>query len=437
MNIKMVTKKSICFCVFFVIAAIRPALAQFSVGIEIRPRTEFRNGFKTLRGTDDDPAFFTEQRSRLTASYLEDNLAVKLSFQDVRIWGSVPQINKTDGFTSVHEAYGEYRPNAKWAFRAGRQELVYDNHRLLGSLDWAAQGRSHDALKIMYENTDNQLAIHFAGAYNQEGFHTAFQNAETGKLFGTYYSLNNYKVLTVLHASKTFENFKTSFYWIGNGMQREVGNVFFTHTIGPYFTVSPGGLRFEGSLFYQTGKDNENVNVSAVLAALSVGYPVRDRFFPQVGVDYLSGNRPTADKRTAFDPLYGTHHAFYGFMDYFYVGHPHNQPFFGRIGLFNAFAKMRYAFDTRYSLHGHYHAFSSPVELVGEQGELNRFLGHEVDLMLTGRLSPNVNLTLGYSQMFATETMEFIKGGRRDLLNNWAFVMISFSPVLFTVQKNE
>jgi hypothetical protein len=436
-NNKMANKITIYFFVFF-IWTIKPALAQLNVGIEIRPRTEFRNGFKTLRHSGDDPAFFTEQRSRLTASYQEDNLLVKLSFQDVRIWGSVPQINKTDGFTSVHEAYGEYRINTNWAVRAGRQEFVYDNHRLLGSLDWAAQGRSHDALKIMFEDPDSRVAVHVAGAYNQEGFHTAFDNAETGKLFGTYYSLTNYKVLTMMHASKTFTNAKASLYWIGNGMQREAPRVYFTHTFGPYFTLSPGNTRFEGSLFYQTGKDNKDVDVNAVLAALSVAYPIQERFFPQIGFDYLSGNHPTnVNKRTAFDPLYGTHHAFYGFMDYFYVGHAHNQPNYGRIGLFNTFAKLRYNINTIYALHAHYHAFHSPVELIRGQAKLNRFLGQEVDLMLTGRLSPNVNLTTGYSQMFATESLEFIKGGRKDLLNNWAFVMISFAPTIFTTKNSE
>jgi hypothetical protein len=418
------------FVFFF---SIEPAVGQLTVGLEIRPRAEFRNGFKTLRPEGADPAFFTEQRSRITTNFQEDNLSLRISFQDIRIWGSVPQINKTDGFTSVHEAFGEYRFAQHWAVRVGRQELVYDNQRILGALDWAAQGRSHDALRIMYSNPDNRLSVHLAGAYNQEGFHTAFTNAETAKLFGTYYSLNNYKVLTALHASKEFDDGKISFYAIGNGVQRDTGDVFFTHTIGPHFNYSLGNLRLEGSFFYQIGRDSKNIDVSAYLAALAVSYPIQNRFFPQVGFDYLSGNRPdNGNKRTAFDPLYGTHHAFYGFMDYFYVGHPHNQPTHGRIGLINPFFKTRYAFNPNYSLHLHYHTFFSPVELA--DGELNRFLGQEVDLMLTGRLAPSLNLTVGYSQMFGTESMEFIKGGRRDLLNNWAFVMISFNPTIFTTQ---
>ena len=38
-----------------------------------------------------------------------------------------------------------------------------------------------------------------------------------------------------------------------------------------------------------------------------------------VGSDYLSGSDGADGKYKAFDPLYGTHHKFYGAMDYFYA----------------------------------------------------------------------------------------------------------------------
>ncbi len=415
---------------FLLCLTFQSAISQLNVGVDIRPRAEFRNGFKSLLGTDQDPAFFIEQRSRLRINYGAEKFSVKLSLQDVRIWGSTPQINKTDGYFSVHEAYGEYRFNTKWAIRTGRQEISYDNQRLLGALDWAAQGRSHDAIKLTYDS-EKKLSIHLAAAYNQEGNHSAFNNAEGGKLSGTYYSINNYKALTLLHASKSFSEGKISFYVINNGMQRDTSQVYFTHTFGPYFTVSAGDINLEGSFFYQTGKDDEDINTNAYLAALAATYGV-----VQVGVDVLSGNRPGNDgKRTSFDPLYGTHHAFYGFMDYFHVGNPHSQPGVGTTGLVDIFAKLKVPVSSSSTFHTHYHYFRSPVQLLRNGEDLNRTLGHEIDLMLTSKLAPEVNLTLGYSQMFATEAMEFIKGGNKDRLNNWAFVMLSFSPTIFSNQE--
>ena len=58
-------------------------------------------------------------------------------------------------------------------------------------------------------------------------------------------------------------------------------------------------------------------------------------------------------------------------------------------------------------------------------------LGTEVDLVLNLNLTSNTNIKLGYSQMFATSTMEVLKGGNKDLTNNWAWLMLTFKPTLF------
>ena len=46
--------------------------AQFTLSAEVRPRSEYRNGFKTPTSDDKDAAFFTEQRSRLYLDYAEE-----------------------------------------------------------------------------------------------------------------------------------------------------------------------------------------------------------------------------------------------------------------------------------------------------------------------------------------------------------------------------
>ena len=44
-------------------------------------------------------------------------------------------------------------------------ELVYDDERILGGLDWNVAGRYHDALKLGYANKNNE--IHAILAFNQ------------------------------------------------------------------------------------------------------------------------------------------------------------------------------------------------------------------------------------------------------------------------------
>jgi len=79
--------------------------AQFSLSGEFRPRTEFSRGYKTLAVEDQKMSTATAQRTRLNAIYVTDVLKTKLVLQDVRYWGSQPQlVTNEDYATSVHEA---------------------------------------------------------------------------------------------------------------------------------------------------------------------------------------------------------------------------------------------------------------------------------------------------------------------------------------------
>jgi hypothetical protein len=78
------------------------------------------------------------------------------------------------------------------------------------------------------------------------------------------------------------------------------------------------------------------------------------------------------------------------------------------------------------------HIFSSAATIVDDSGEeLSNSLGTEIDLMLGYNFSKDIQFQLGYSQMFATESMEILKGGDKDLTNNWAWAMIVVKPTLF------
>lgn len=47
-----------------------------------------------------------------------------------------------------------------YALKMGRQELIYDDQRLLGNLDWGNLTISHDALLLKYENKDKHFQWH-------------------------------------------------------------------------------------------------------------------------------------------------------------------------------------------------------------------------------------------------------------------------------------
>src|SRR5690606_1282004 len=156
-------------CIFFLILffSIAQTYSQFTLDAQLRPRFEYRHGYKTLFPNDADPAAFVSQRTRLNSGYKTEKLHFYISAQDVRVWGDVPQLNAADenGF-SLHQAWAEVQLVSNLNLKIGRQEIVYDDQRFFGNVDWAQQGRSHDAAILKFE--PNYLKLHFGAAYNQD-----------------------------------------------------------------------------------------------------------------------------------------------------------------------------------------------------------------------------------------------------------------------------
>jgi hypothetical protein len=406
--------------------------AQFTLEGEIRPRTEYRHGFKTLPVSSMDPAFFTEQRSRLSLVFVDEMFELGFTLQDVRIWGSVDQLTKSDGFSSIHEAWGKVNLTDEISLKAGRQELVYDDERILGNVNWTAQGRSHDAFIMAAEGSGHKL--HLGLAYNQTN-----DPAEPVKLFGTYYSgINNYKTLQYAWYQKQANDFIGSLLILNNGIQVPDSTVNFTQTIGANLQYSfENGIHIKGSVYHQRGKDPHDASVATWLASLEASRSF-NLLTLTAGADYLSGTKADDTKNRSFDPLYGTHHKFYGFMDYFYVGHPHRQPVSGHslnVGLTDLYLKSAFKFTDAFTIQLHVHQYISPVDIldpVDPARNISRFLGREVDVVFNVHLQSAVTLQAGYSQMFANRSLEILKNGDRNVTSNWGWLMLRFHPVLFT-----
>lgn len=415
------------------------AFSQFTMTGEIRPRAEFRNGFKRPTAENVDPAFFVEQRSRLYFNYVRDKIEVNMAFQDIRIWGSVDQIYKQDpNLTNFHEAWGKYNFTDKWAMKVGRQAISYDTERFLGGLDWAAQGRSHDAFLIVMENDPKKIKLHVGGAYNQNWFF------EPGKLEGHYYDhelTNNYKTMAYAWFNKKWEKGQLSLLVHNDGRQLATdSSIVNMQTLGFAGDKKLGDHTIGGEAYYQMGENGGGAEVAAYMASLYFTYKT-DLTPITIGGDYMSGTSLTDEDYTSFAPLYGTNHKFYGYMDYFYVGNYHGQQAGATSGLIDLYLKTKFKLGEKSSLVGHLHYFMSPVDIyedvVTPEATMSSGLGTEVDLVYVWNMDKDVWMKFGYSQMFATESMVAIKGGvgEHDITNNWAWVMLSIKPTLFTTAK--
>lgn len=393
-------------------------LAQVNLSGELRPRTEYAHGLKTLANPDQDAALFTTQRTRLNFGYKDETFTTSIVLQDVRTWGNQPQLVGNQSYaTSIHQAWAELNLCSNFAIKLGRQELAYDNHRILGNVGWAQQARSHDLALLKYSGFVN---AHLGLAYHQNG--ALNQNFYSGP--------DAYKAMQFLWLNKASDILNVSFLFLNNGVPYNTyeytggpltkQKINYTQTIGTYSKLNLGPINLEGSLYYQTGKLANNNDLSALEFMLKGTLTIADMISVNAGYEYLSGTElGTSGKSTSFNPLYGTNHKFNGFMDYFYVGNH-----IGNVGLNDLFAGGQIKFD-KLTTKSDLHIFAAAADINPNTG---RFLGVELDLSLNYAFSNSASLAAGYSQMFGNHTMEHLKGGSYEEMTNWAYIMFTFTP---------
>lgn len=409
---------------------ITTGLAQLTITGEVRPRFEYRDGFKTFNSETTDPAAFVEQRSRVGINFKKDQLQFKVSVQDVRLWGGTSQIYKTDNASllNLNEAWAAYTFDYSSTIKVGRQELNYDNARFLGNLGWAQQSRSHDLIKFEYAGED-KFSYHIGAAFNQEFVNA---NPEPARLASTFYSgVNNYKTMQFLWMNKKYESGNFSFLFLSNGTQAPDSTTRFSFTSGIHWKQKLGGLDLKTEGYYQFGEDPQARTLSAYLLSLEVSKKL-EKSSLLIGGDLLSGTTPGEADNNSFNPLYGTNHKFYGLMDYFYVGNSH-----GNIGLLDLYLKSKINIGEKSDVSIHIHQFSTPVDMMATDGtSASSSLGQEIDLIYNKQLATGVNLKIGFSALEGTETLALVKSGNSKTLNYWGWTMITFKPTLFTNADN-
>jgi hypothetical protein len=445
-----------CFCLAQV------ASAQFTVSGQIRTRSEYRNGQGTPQAKDTIPAFFTSQRTRLNFGYSGYRFKVFAAVQDVRVWGQDGStINRfttdsNDGFM-LHEAWGEIslvdtgKVVKNFSVKIGRQELVYDDVRLLGNLDWLQQARRHDAILFKFEHKG--WIAHLGGAFNQNaerksniiynGAPAGAYPASTNGLASTYKSLQFLYLAKKLHfGTVSFIGVKDDFskFHFAPADVTHTTPIYERHTWSRYtyginfFGTAFRKLAIAGSAFSQVGKYRDGTKLNEALLSLSASYAITRKLSAGPGVDYTSGNNGTDPKSAnrRFDPLYGTPHKFWGYMDYFYVADG-----FKSNGLVDYYFKMKFKAKDNLTLSLDSHEFVLPSAVMGGDGKyMKKGLGTEFDFVINYAMTKSINIEGGYSQMYSTSTMLSTKVKGTAKLNDktasknsdWAYLMISIKP---------
>jgi hypothetical protein len=185
--------------------------------------------------------------------------------------------------------------------------------------------------------------------------------------------------------------------------------------------------------YFQSGKDRDGKDLKAshYTAMLTLQ---KGKFSFGPGFDYLSGNSASteATENHRFDPLYGTPHKHWGFMDYYYVGT--GSPVGG---LQDAYFKVKYqtnAFFASVDAHNFRLAENTPNAADPDKINIDKNLGYEFDVTLNYNLNKFTNLEAGYAFMLANNSTEYVKRGTMDQAKHrphWAYLMINIRPDFF------
>jgi hypothetical protein len=359
-------------------------------------------------------------------------IKTKLSLQDIRIWGD--EKLKTDvASTALHEAWVEIKLSEKISLKCGRQELSYDNERLITKTNWTQSSMSHDAIVLKFKNNTG-WQFDFANAFNQE----------SEKVFGNSYAATsssplypNYKTLNILWINKKFnDNFSVTGIGIADGKQipNKDNELYIRRTIGGNVEYKKSNVKAILYGYFQNGQLYDGQRVKAYYLNPEISYKVEQiKTNFKLGSEYSSGtksiNKLNSDNTNTFSILYGSAHPFMGTMDYF--TDLQNDTKNG--GLIDVYAKTEYQLKEQMSLKLDYHYFMLQNDVRDNNNNIiKKYLGSELDLSYNYDYSKDINLQVGYSVMFADKNMEILKGGSSKKYNHWAFLMLTIKPTIFS-----
>ena len=387
---------------------------DLSIEAQLRTRGEHNNGALLPRNEGEQAANYVSERARLSLDFKRNDLEMKASVQHTGLWGE-DDIRQSNGKATVSEAWAKMTFGRHFFAQIGRQQLAYDDERILGTQDWDMENFRHDALKLGYESWDLLHRVHLILAANQE-------KANRGDYYNGPMPYKNMEGLWYHYRSRTIP-LDVSLLALNVGYERGAeghGRTNYMQTFGTDITYAfgrPLSLDIHGSFYYQMGKTSLR-QVEAFLASGSIGYT----FIPQrrlkvsAGYDYMSGNKSDNPKWTAFNALYGSYHNFFGAMDYF--GNTLSYGLQDIKGSISAQICKKLRMDVNY------HYLMTASQIKGYQKEL----GHELDVELTAKLKKDVTLSVGYSAMLGTNTMDYIASGNHEVWQDWAWLQLNICP---------
>lgn len=354
--------------------------------LQIRPRSEWRDGYNRLLQPGDVPELYTNQRTRMTWEHKEDKWEFRLGFQGVRLFGDLSGDDGAYGSTSVAESWGAWKPREKTKITIGRQIIAFDTERIVGAVDWSLTGRFLDGVRLDQSSTLGTTTAALTW------------DAPAGM------------TRVMVHQSKEIKTHRISLLHFSqlNSANPDAS----THTTGATWSMKPtsGWWALTEAYGQRTGSSDQFV----FMGVMEFGYTSQQLGNLKLGVDWLESDR----RVRAFNPFLGTNHRHYGWMDHFYVGGLSN-------GMTNAHVEWKRPLGKKeWNLDGdvRYHQFFT--------ASVDERLAHEWDAVLVFHPTQFVNCSFGWSWMKSTTAMYEYQDRTQpsSAWQQWGWVQLNFTP---------
>ena len=338
----------------------------------------------------------------------------------------------TDGNedVGVHQAHLTL-PNffgSGWTAKLGRQEIVFDGHRIFGHTGWHLDAVTHDAAVLINPAWDLTYALSWMAEANEN-------------------NANEDQLAHVFRKGMSLAGGKTALYWVtitdGQGEDAVAW-----HTAGIRQAGKAAGYDYRIEYYRQFGEvlpatangTQNTINSSDIEEAYMFGARIGKKVNGTkvtLWYDYLSGNDDAtvnADEWSAFHTLYDTGHKFAGLMDNFLNPAGSGTDYLGLQDLAIKLVKpMAPGWTLKADLHQFWTAVDPGENLTAWQGNnsddsgASKDLGHEVDLTLKNKYNANTSVQFGYSYFNGSTTWQHIDSDTENKNKHWAYAQVNFT----------
>lgn len=330
-----------------------------------------------------------------------------------------PPFEDTFDLRQAYVELGNVESN-KLGLRAGRQEMVFGEQRLVGHVSWLNTARAFDAVRATYRNKHVRVDAFAASVVNVR--EAEFNKRTDGNNFHGVYT-----VLNTLVPKGTVEPYV--FWRLARGVRSEAGGL-------QKLNFQTYGVRSAGKL---PARFDYNMDVAGQAGSLGpedvqawaghwlLGYTVAAKYTPRVIAEYnyATGDPDPADgHREAFDQLYPTPHDKYGLADQVGWKNIHHirsgvelKPS-AKLALSGGYHSWWLA-STRDGL---YNAGGALLARVAD-GSAGRHVGQEGDMQAVYTVNAQIQLSGGYARIFPGTFLQRATPGHS---HNFSYVMINY-----------